>query len=96
MATSKMAERVASRYLRAQGREGWKTPKDLLAAVEEVQGALHGVVQRHLVPDDATVEERRRLSAVTRAVKAMYDQAEEVRLDLDEWIIDYGEARKGG
>lgn len=92
---SKIAERVAARFLK--GEDALKpNPGEVLSAITEVQKVLHQVVRKQVVPDDATLEERRKLGAVLTAIKAMYDKTEELRLDLDEWIIDYGEARKSG
>jgi len=90
---SQIAKRVAARFL--EGEDVQKpSPGEVLSAVTEVQRVLHQVVRKHVVPDDATPDEKRRLGAILASVKAMYDRSEEVRLDLDEWLIDYGEARK--
>jgi hypothetical protein len=94
MSTSKMSVRVAARHLLAQD-DRVRGPAALLKAVEGAQSALHGAVRLDVFPADATPEERRKLAGIVRAAKAMYEQTEEVRLDLDEWIIDYGEARRG-
>lgn len=73
---------------------GGKTPQDFLAAIEKVQGVLHDVVRQTGVPRDASIAEHKAFSKIVRAMKAMYDQSEDIRLELDEWIIDYDDARK--
>lgn len=90
---SRISERVAAKFLQSQDGLA-RTPEELLRAVGEAQGTLHRATRMAIVPEDATPEERKRLSGILRAVKAMYEQTETVRLDLDEWIIDYKEARK--
>lgn len=69
-------------------------PEEVLKVIEEVMGLLHGVTRYRTVPEDASLAEKASFNKISQAVKVMYDQTEELRLDLDEWIIDYGDARK--
>lgn len=93
MKPSRIAVEVATRYLQSQGGSD-DAPRSLLQAVEEAQSVLHGAVQHAAPPGDVSIEEHKALSRIVRAVKAMHEQSEEIRLELDEWIIDYAEARE--
>lgn len=95
-----MADRVAARFKAAHTKEAvvpFKvgTPEDLLKIVEEAEGLLHTAVHRMTSrPEDATREEQVKYARIERAIKALHDQSENIRLDLDEWIIDYHDARR--
>lgn len=94
MATD-LAKRVAARHLRAQQMTGMEGAKALLAAVERAEGEVHGGIRsiRHF--DDASREESKKYRAIEQKAKSLYQQLEDLRLDLDEWIIDYEGARRG-
>ena len=69
-------------------------PEHVLEVIEEVMGLLHGITRYRTVPEDASLAEKAAFNKISQAVKTMYNQTEGIRLDLDEWIIDYDAARK--
>ncbi len=66
----------------------------LLKGVEDAMGELHAVMRKNAHPRGGSSAENKKLSRIVRAVKKLHEDAEEVRLNLDEWIIDYKDARK--
>lgn len=66
----------------------------LLTGVEDAMGKLHAVMRKNAHPKNISIAENKKLSRIVRDVKNLHDDAEEVRLRLDEWIIDYKDARK--
>jgi hypothetical protein len=66
----------------------------LLKAVEDAQGELHSRMRMNAHPKNISIAENKKLSRIVRAVKKAHDDLEEIRVDLDEWIIDYKAASK--
>ena len=94
MKPSKIAVEVATRFLQSGDDPSEYAPKRLLKAVEEAQSVLHGAGRSSFPPKDVSIKENKAYSRITRATKDMYEQSETIRLDLDEWIINYAEARE--
>ena len=66
----------------------------LLKGVEDAQGKLHAVMRQNAHPKKTSPAENKKISRIVRSVKKAHNDLEEIRLDLDEWIIDYKAATK--
>jgi hypothetical protein len=51
-------------------------------------------MRKNAHPKNTSPAENKKISRIVRTVKKLHDDLEEVRLDLDEWIIDYKAATK--
>ena len=66
-------------------------PAKLLKGLEDAQSALHTGLKTASVPSGVSIAMNKKFSRIKRDAKKMYEQSEDLRLALDEWIIDHKE-----
>ena len=67
-------------------------PAKLLKGIEDAQSALHTGLKFASAPSGVSVAMNKKFGRIKRDVKKMLDETEDLRLVLDEWIIDHKEA----
>jgi len=74
---------------------GMDGAKAFLAAIGRSEGEMHDGIRSIRTFDDASREERVSYSVLKQKSKVLLEQIEDLRVDLDTWIIDYEDARNG-
>ena len=69
--------------------------KRLLSGIEAGQSALHSINRYNALPPVHSPADSKAIARIKRRIAATIDELEDIRLTLDEWIIDYDEWSSG-